>query len=102
MQNNMKKWADYLVSAVRFENGIITHFKVHIDKGNEIGSGSTWTRNEVLEGISREETFCSIVKDEKGNWQKGRSIYLIRVNGDYVFADDSDLIAEQIEGVLDL
>ena len=48
----MNKWADYLISAIRYEDdnlkNSIAYLKVHPDFGQEIGAGSTWTKEEVI------------------------------------------------------
>ena len=75
----MKKWADYLVSAVRFEencnNKVISYFKIHRDNGDSVGEGSTWTKQEVLDAMLRENTFFTIQKTNGGKWKKGKRIF---------------------------
>ncbi len=48
----MSKWADFLISAIRYENEVlknsIAYLKVHHDQGAEIGAGYTWTKEEVI------------------------------------------------------
>jgi hypothetical protein len=77
----MKKWADYLISAMRItkssNNNFIAYFKVHKDKGEFIGSGSTWTKDEVLEAIKNGNTFLTIYKENNGKWKKGSGIHEI-------------------------
>lgn len=74
----MEKWADYLISALRYEDSlnskVISHFKIHHDNGNSVGKGSTWTNQEVLEAILRGDTFLTIHKTNGGKWKKGKEI----------------------------
>lgn len=71
----MNKWADYLISAMRItknpNNKLIAYFKVHKDKGECIGAGTTWTEDEVLEAINNGNTFITIYKENNGRWKKG-------------------------------
>ncbi len=71
----MKKWADYLISAMRITEGTNTkltaYFKVHQDKGDYIGAGVTWTKEEVLEAMKNGEAFLTIYKENNGKWKKG-------------------------------
>ena len=71
----MEKWADYLISAARYEEGlngrVISYFKIHPDNGDSVGEGSTWTAQEVLEAILRGDTFLTIHKMNGGKWKKG-------------------------------
>ena len=75
---NMNKWADYLISAMRItknsNNNLIAYFKVHKDKGEFIGAGATWTKDEVLEAINNGNTFLTIHKENNGKWKKGSGI----------------------------
>ena len=88
----MKKWADFLISAVRREEYNsqlrITHFKIHSDEGLRVSGGRTWTRQEVIDTISEGKTFITIFRNTKGAWKKGREVFLHKENGDYVFNDD--------------
>lgn len=63
--NQNGKWADYLISAVRYEEcgttRNISHVRVHID-GDKVGVATTWTRQEVITAIGKGRTFVSIVK----------------------------------------
>ena len=49
----MAKWADYCISAVRYnaEHTHIVKVKVHIDSGDTIGTATEWTRSEVVTAI---------------------------------------------------
>ena len=76
----MEKWADYLISAVRYEYNssrkVISYFKIHRDNGDSVGKGSTWTKEEVLDAMQRGETFITISKVNGGKWKKGKNILL--------------------------
>ena len=84
----MKKWADFLISAVRYEEEmskkIITHCKVHPDNGDTIGEGTTWTKEEVLEALNSGYTFLTIRKVENGKWKKGNRFNVINVEKVYL------------------
>ena len=99
----MKKWANYLISAVRYEKelskNIITHCKVHHDYGDTIGEGTTWTKEEVLEALNSGNTFLTIHKSENGKWKKGNRFNIIKVEKIYL-RTDSENIAEDY--VMDL
>lgn len=77
----MNKWADYLISAMRItqnpNNRLIAYFKVHKDKGECIGAGTTWTEDEVLEAIKKGNSFITIYKENNGRWKKGSGVQQI-------------------------
>lgn len=88
----MGKWADYLISAIRYENEIlknaITYLKVHKDTGEEVGAGSTWSREEVINALSDGKTFYTILKSHSGEWQKGAHVALVTRNGISIITDN--------------
>jgi len=103
MVNDMQKWADFLISAVRYEELSnrfqITHFKVHSDEGIKVSGGVTWTREEVIAAMSVGKTFITIFKDTKGDWQKGREVFLKRENGAYIITDDNKEVTDVLKDV---
>ena len=79
----MSKWADYCISAVRF-NPAHTHIdKVHTheDKGESIGAAYEESRQDVIANIKAKKTYITIFKGSDGKWSKGQSVYIIKVNG---------------------
>jgi hypothetical protein len=96
----MEKWADYLISAVRHQVGsgrrIVSHFKIHSDRGNSIGESITWTKEEVLEAISKGNTFTTIYKDMNGRWKKGMNVSLARVEEVFVRTDSERMPEDKL------
>ena len=92
----MEKWADYLISAVRYEdnmNGkVISYFKIHRDNGDSVGKGSTWTKEEVLNAMQRGETFITISRVNGGKWKKGKNILLANPDVLFLNPDSQNLI----------
>jgi len=88
----MSKWADYLISAIRYENemqkSVITYLKVHQDTGEEVGAGSTWSRNEVINALYDGKTFYTIQKSISGEWKRGAHVALVTKNGKAVITDN--------------
>ena len=76
----MSKWADYCVSAVRF-NSAHTHIdrvKALPDNGDNLGSAVEFTRQQVVTEIKNRVTFVTIFKGNDGKWQKGQPIYIFQ------------------------
>lgn len=79
----MAKWADYLISAVRY-NSDHTHIdevKVHEDKDDKVGEAKVYLRQTVVDAINSGTTFVTIYKGAKGKWNKGQEVFVIKVNG---------------------
>ena len=87
----MIKWADYLISAIRYDDEMvknaIAYLKVHPDFGEEIGAGSTWTNEEVISAMYDGKTFYTILKEKTGEWKKGSHVALVTKNGKNVLTD---------------
>jgi len=79
----MAKWADYCISAVRYnpERTHIVKVKVHINSGDTIGTATEWTRSEVVTVIGAGKTFVTITRTTDGKWNKGEDVRIIIVNG---------------------
>lgn len=78
----MSKWADYLISKVRF-NEAGTHIvkvKVHVDKGDMVGAGFEMTRQEVISKIDDDMTFATIY-DDNGKWKLGAKVKTVIISG---------------------
>ena len=78
----MAKWADYLISAVRYnkEETHIEKVKVHVDNGDSVGVGNTWDRKKVVEKIEDKKTFVTITKNSSGKRNKGDNVGIVKVN----------------------
>lgn len=79
----MAKWADFAISAVRF-NAAHTHIdrvKVHTDDGESIGAASEHSRQDVVAAIKRGISFISVFKNHEGKWRQGQPVYIAKING---------------------
>jgi len=79
----MAKWADYLISAVRF-NAAETHIdrvRTHTDNDDSIGSAVEMERTTVVSRIEAGYTFETIYRSTDGKWQRGKRVKIIVING---------------------
>ena len=74
----MDKWADYCVSQIKWnESGKqIEEFIVHEDTGDSLTSGTSKSRNWVIQKIDNNKTFCTVQLNETGKWNKTSNIRL--------------------------
>lgn len=96
----MEKWADYLISAVRHQVGsgrrIVSHFKIHSDRGNSVGECITWTKEEVLEAMSKGNTFTTIRRLPDGRWKRGTTVSLSRVEEIFLRTDSEKMPEDKL------
>lgn len=97
----MAKWADYGISAVRY-NTSHTHIdrvRAHQDNGDTIGVGTEYDRATIVKAIKDGVTFVTIVSSG-GNWQKGQPVYIIKVNGvEYIKTVDNGQARDNLENL---
>ena len=98
----MAKWADYGISAVRY-NVARTHIDVlqlRPDNGETIGSAENHARSAVIDAIKKGTTFVTILSGTDGKWQKGQSVYIIKVNGvEYIKTVDNGRASDNLENL---
>ncbi len=75
------KWADYLISAVRYNTQTphIDYVRIHEDQGDKFGPAQEMKRIDVVNLLEKFK-FITIYKGENG-WKKGDVIELIVING---------------------
>jgi len=98
----MTKWADYCISAVRYneDETHIVKVKVHLDNSDTIGSSSEWTREKVVSAIEGGTTFVTIFKGNDGKWEKGQDVHVVKVNGKkYIRTDKNSRAADNLENL---
>lgn len=102
----MNKWADFLISAIRYENEMlknsISYLKVHPDYGSEIGGGSTWTKEEVINAMYEGKTFYTILKEKTGEWKKGSLVALVTRNGRSIITDSNSADLDYLTNLQEL
>ena len=97
----MAKWADYGISAVRY-NATHTHIdrvRAHPDNGDTIGAGTEYDRATIVKAVKDGVTFVTIVMSG-GRWQKGQPVYIIKVNGvEYIKTVDNGKERDNLENL---
>ena len=92
----MAKWADYLISAVRYDtssgNRHISHLRVHPDSDTSVGMAETWTKDSVVSAINRRTGFVTIYKNPDGNWKKGEDVRVVVISSTSYLRTDANRI----------
>jgi len=82
----MAKWADYLVSAVRYTTSqntkYISHLRLHVDNGDSVGHASVSDRENVVKLLENGVTFSTVYKKDPDNtdWNLGKKIEVYNLN----------------------
>jgi len=95
------KWADYLISQVRYndKHTHITDVIVHVDNGDTVGGGTSQKREWVVEKIDNKKSFHTVFKDDN-KWKKGQEVVKDRVNGsDYITTKPNGSAKDNLENL---
>ncbi len=98
----MSKWADYGISAVRYnsDNTHIAMLRIHPDNGDSIGASEDKARQTIIEMIKKGSSFVTITKTAEGKWNKGQPVYIIQVNGtEYLKTVDNGKECDNLENL---
>ena len=96
------KWADYLISAVRYDadKTRIEKVKVHQDLGDTVGSPSESTRSTVVANIKSGNSYMTILKGQNGKWKKGQEVHIIEIgNEEFIRTDKNPEASDNLENL---
>lgn len=67
----MAKWADYLISGVRYDKNheFISMVEIYPDLGENLGKVIQCQRKDVIEYIKKGNTFMTIYKNNEGKME---------------------------------
>jgi hypothetical protein len=88
----MAKWADWLISAVRYDSDHSRIVKVlaHVDNDDSVGSGQEQTRAAVVSSIEGGKTYSTITKSPDGKWRRGEDVRVVTVGGEKFIRTDAN------------
>ena len=98
----MAKWADYLISAVKYnkDHKHIDKVRVHEDKGDSFGAEKIYSRMEVVNAINKSYTFVTIYKGDNDKWKKGQKVFVVTINNKkYIKTVDNDKEEDNLENL---
>lgn len=94
------KWADYCISAVRFNNihSHIEKVRAHPDKWETLGWYSEYSRVEIISMIKKWTTFVTITKGNNGNWKKWQPVFIVVINNiEYIKTVRNDKAVDNLD-----
>ncbi len=86
------KWADYCISAVRYDKDrrFIEMAVVHVDEGEAIGDGHAYPRDEIIKAFGLLKSFATISGDPQNGWRKSGEMRAVEYKGmKYLRADNA-------------
>jgi hypothetical protein len=86
------KWADYIITAVRF-NLAGTHIEavqIRTDEGDTVGPAGEASRAQVVASIEGGTTFCTATMGSNGKWLKGAAVKIVVIHGEQFIKTKAD------------
>jgi hypothetical protein len=86
------KWADYIITAVRF-NLAGTHIQavqIRADNGDTTGLATETTRAQIVTSLEAGTTFCTATKGSDGNWHKGATVKIVVLDNEKYICTKAD------------
>ena len=98
----MDKWADYCISAVRYdeERKHIDKVWVHGDNEDGIGCAYECPRSEIIAAIGVWKKFITIIESPDGNWIRGEDVCVVNIGGRKFLRTGSDCLESDSLGSL--
>ena len=98
----MAKWADYLISAVRYspDHKKILELKQHKDLDGEVGEGEVVKRDLVASNIKKGISYSTIHNGGSKTWKKGEQIRTFVVNGEFFIRTDKNKVDHDNLGLM--
>ena len=90
----MVKWAEYLISEVRYspDHKRILQVKQHKDLDGEVSEEEIVERDVVSSNIKKGITYVTIHNGSSTTWKKGNVVRGFRVDGDYYIRVDKNKV----------
>ena len=96
----MAKWADFLISEVRYgKNHLIEQAKQRTEVDGAISEGTLVDRSQISHNIKNGKTYKTVFHSLNG-WKLGVDIHIFRVVGDYYLRIDKNKVDQDFLGQL--
>jgi hypothetical protein len=95
----MAKWADFLISAVKYneERTHIERVRVHEDNGVNVGAPVNSSRLTGVSNIKSGYSYVTIYKTTENKWKKGEDVRIIKVgNEEFIRTDANQTAADNL------
>ena len=98
----MSKWANYGISAVKYDSrhSLVEKVVAQLDLETIFGTPTEFTRGEIVAAVKANYSFITIFTRADGKWKKGRLLRLANINGqEYLKTADSPDPADTLDNL---
>ena len=98
----MVKWAEYLISEVRYspDHRRILQVKQHQDLDGEVGEGEIVDVSNVASNLKKGKTYMTIHNGLSETWKRGEKIRGFTAHGEYHIRIDDNKVNQDFLGMI--
>ena len=98
----MGKWADYLISEVKYspDHRRILQAKVHKDDGETVGQAEIVDRDTISSNLKKGITYMTIHNGSTDKWKIGEKVRTFMVENEYFIRADKNKVSLDNLGLL--
>lgn len=79
----MEKWADFLISAVRYntDHTHIEYLVIQADNGDTVAIPPyIESRRQIVGNIKKKLSYLTITRTKEGKWKQGQKVIIVKIN----------------------
>ncbi len=97
------KWADYLITAVRYKRGtnnsVIEYFKVYRDNIVDLEDGRTWSKDELIKALKDGKSFATVIQEADDKWIKVHDLSIYFMEGLFIRTDPNTVYGDSLGNI---
>lgn len=96
----MTEWANYIITAVRYDGTKIETVKRRREADGELSEPIEVPRQAVAQDLEFDVSYCTAIRDEDGEWVRGDDIEAFELDNElFIRTEEGDNPADNLEGL---
>lgn len=96
----MSDWANYVITAVRYDGARIEKVKRRREADGDLSSPIEVPREAVAQDLEFDVSYCTAIRDENGGWERGDDVEAYELDGElFIKTEQGDNPADNLEGL---
>lgn len=97
----MSDWADYIITAVRYDGTKIDTVKRRRERDGELSDAVEIPRVAVAHDLEYDVSYCTAIRDQDtGQWKRGDDVEAFEQNGElFIRTEEGEDPADNLEGL---
>jgi len=96
----MSDWANYIITAVRYEGSRIEKVKRRRESGGDLSEPIEVPREAVAQDLEFDVSYCTAIRNEDGEWERGDDVEAFEFDGElFIRTEEGENKADNLEGL---